>query len=111
MVVSRTRLASRLPAEVTSFVGRRRELTEARRLLSAGRLLTVTGVGGVGKTRLALRVADQVRRAFPDGVCLVELAAVHDPTLLPQTVSRQLGLRDASTEPTARCVATGISSA
>jgi predicted ATPase/DNA-binding CsgD family transcriptional regulator len=102
VIVSRTRLASRLPAELTSFVGRRRELTEARRLLSAGRLLTVTGVGGVGKTRLALRVADQVRRAFPDGVCLVELAAVHDPALLPQTVSRQLGLRDASTEPTAR---------
>ena len=102
MVVSRTRLASRLPAELTSFVGRRREVAEARRLLSAGRLLTVTGVGGVGKTRLALRVADQVRRAFPDGVCLVELAAVHDPALLPQTVSRQLGLRDASTEPTAR---------
>jgi predicted ATPase/DNA-binding CsgD family transcriptional regulator len=102
VVVSRTRLASRLPAELTSFVGRRRELAEARRLLSAGRLLTVTGVGGVGKTRLALRLADQVRRAFPDGVCLVELAAVNDPALLPQTVSRQLGLRDASTEPTAR---------
>ncbi|MCU1656271.1 MAG: LuxR family transcriptional regulator fused with ATPase domain [Pseudonocardiales bacterium] len=101
MVAGETRLAGRLPAEVTSFVGRRRELAEARRLLSARRLLTLTGPGGVGKTRLALRVVDQVRRAFPDGVYLAELDALDDPTLLPQTVAVALGLRDASDDPVA----------
>ena len=71
-----------LPAELTSFVGRRRELAETRRLLASSRLLTLTGVGGVGKTRLALRMAAEVRRTFPDGVWFVELAALHDPQLL-----------------------------
>jgi non-specific serine/threonine protein kinase len=56
-----------LPIDSTSFVGRRRELSEARRLLGDARLLTLTGVGGVGKTRLALRLAADVRRTFPDG--------------------------------------------
>ncbi|WP_462188359.1 hypothetical protein, partial [Frankia sp. CcWB2] len=58
---------SNLPAELTSFVGRRRELAEALRLLSGARLLTLTGPGGVGKTRLALRLAADRQRAFPDG--------------------------------------------
>ena len=70
-----------LPAELTSFVGRRRELSETRRLLASSRMLTLTGVGGVGKTRLALRMAAEVRRTFPDGVWFVELAALHDPQL------------------------------
>jgi predicted ATPase/DNA-binding CsgD family transcriptional regulator len=90
------RLVSRLPAEVTSFVGRRQELAEARRLLSASRLLTLTGPGGVGKTRLALRLADQVRRAFPDGVHLIELDALEDASLVPQTVAAALGIRDSA---------------
>jgi len=55
-----------LPVEVTSFVGRRRELTELRQLLTAARLVTVTGPGGVGETRLALRLAGDLRRLFPD---------------------------------------------
>jgi len=101
-VRGQARSTGTLPAELNSFVGRRRELAETRRLLSASRLLTLTGPGGVGKTRLALRVADQVRRAFPDGVWLVELASLHDPALLPQTVARELGLRDASAEPATR---------
>jgi predicted ATPase/DNA-binding CsgD family transcriptional regulator len=94
-------LASRLPAEVTSFVGRRHELAEARRLMSVSRLLTLTGPGGVGKTRLALRLADQVRRAFADGVYFVELDALNDPGLLPQTVATALGISDASDDPVA----------
>ena len=61
-----------LPAALTSFVGRQRELAEAARMLSAGRLLTLTGIGGVGKTRLAMRVAGDARGGFPDGVWLVE---------------------------------------
>ena len=57
-----------LPADLTSFVGRRSETQTVRKLLSADRLVTLTGVGGVGKTRLALRVAHDLRHAFPDGV-------------------------------------------
>jgi predicted ATPase/DNA-binding CsgD family transcriptional regulator len=90
-----------LPAELTSFVGRRRELAETRRMLSSSRLLTLTGVGGVGKTRLALRMAAEVRRTFPDGVWFVELAALHDPQLLPHTLANALELRQVSAEPTA----------
>ncbi|MFF0815819.1 ATP-binding protein [Rhodococcus sp. NPDC003318] len=83
-----------LPQELTSFVGRRRELIEARRLLSVSRLVTLTGIGGVGKTRLALRVADDARRTFADGVWLVELGELHDPDLVPDTVAAALGLRE-----------------
>ncbi|NMN98372.1 ATP-binding protein [Antrihabitans stalactiti] len=85
-----------LPADLTSFVGRRSEAGAVRQLLSADRLVTLTGVGGVGKTRLALRVAHDLRRAFPDGVCLVELASLKDPDLLPHTVIDALGIREQS---------------
>jgi non-specific serine/threonine protein kinase len=88
------RRAGNLPAQLTSFVGRRREVAEIRRLLSESRLVTLTGVGGAGKTRLSLRVAADLRRAFPDGVWFVELAALEDPALLTQTVASTLGLRD-----------------
>jgi predicted ATPase/DNA-binding CsgD family transcriptional regulator len=88
-----------LPAELTSFVGRRRELSETRRLLAGSRMLTLTGVGGVGKTRLALRMAAEVRRTFPDGVWFVELAALNDPQLLPHTVANTLELRQVSADP------------
>ncbi|MFF1614574.1 ATP-binding protein [Amycolatopsis sp. NPDC058278] len=90
------RSAGNLPAELTSFVGRRHELGEAKRLLSTARLVTLTGAGGVGKTRLALRVAADVRRAFPDGVWLVELADVGDAHLVPNTVATAFGLRGTS---------------
>ncbi len=96
---SNGRHTGRLPAEVTSFVGRRHEMAEVKRMLSASRLVTLTGVGGVGKTRLALRVAEDARRAFPDGVWLVELAALTDPALLAQSVSEALELRDHSSRP------------
>lgn len=93
-----------LPTELTTFVGRRRELAETRRMLSATRLLTLTGVGGVGKTRLALRMATEVRRSFPDGVWFVELAALHDPQLLAHTLANALELRQVSADPTADLV-------
>ncbi|GAB3900026.1 hypothetical protein GCM10029964_086800 [Kibdelosporangium lantanae] len=93
------RTGGNLPAELTSFVGRRGEISDLKRALSAGRLLTLTGVGGVGKTRLALRVAAGVRRAFADGVWLVELAALQDHALLEQTVADAMGLRDRSARP------------
>src|SRR5215813_5395279 len=88
---------SNLPIDVTSFVGRRRELSQARRLLGGARLLTLTGAGGVGKTRLALRLAGEVRRTFPDGVWLADLAPVQDGELVPQAVMAALGLHDHST--------------
>jgi len=95
----RGRLRGALPAELTSFVGRRHELHETRRLISAGRMLTLTGAGGVGKTRLALRTAAEVRRTFPDGVWFVELAALQDPQLVPHTVANTLELRQFSADP------------
>jgi predicted ATPase len=71
-----------LPIEVTSFVGRRRELGEVTRRLTESRLVTLTGAGGTGKTRLALRAAERVRRAFPDGLWFVDLTELRDPGLL-----------------------------
>ena len=88
------RAAGNLPAELTSFVGRRGELAEVRRLLAGSRLVTLTGVGGVGKTRLALRAAAGLRRAFRDGVWLVRLDQVRDEALVAQAVAMALGLQD-----------------
>ncbi|MFL6054011.1 MAG: ATP-binding protein, partial [Actinoallomurus sp.] len=78
---------------MTSFIGRRRELAAVKRLLSRGRLVTLTGVGGVGKTRLAIRVAGQIRRAFPDGVWLVDLAPAEARGSPARLVAEVLGCR------------------
>jgi non-specific serine/threonine protein kinase len=83
--------------DLTSFVGRRREIAEIKRLVPASRLVTLTGVGGVGKTRLAMRAAGGLGAGFPDGAWLVELAKVSEPALLASTVAEALGLRDQST--------------
>ncbi|KAF0958011.1 protein kinase domain-containing protein [Rhodococcus sp. T7] len=83
-----------LPLELTSFVGRRHELTEAKNMLAGSRLGTLAGIGGVGKTRLALRVAETVRRDYPDGVWLVALGELHEGSLLVDAVAGALGLRD-----------------
>ncbi|WP_174187905.1 ATP-binding protein [Nocardia barduliensis] len=91
-----------LPAEVTSFVGRRGELAAAKRLLPTTRVLTLLGPGGVGKTRLSRQVGVAVARAFPDGVWLVELADVHDPDLVTVTVAEVLALRDDTAAPLPR---------
>ncbi|MBP2707125.1 AAA family ATPase [Microbispora sp. RL4-1S] len=92
------RQVGNLPADLTSFVGRRRELTEIRRMLSVSRLVTLTGVGGVGKTRLALRAAAEQHRAF-DKVVLADLTGLTDPELVVETVAAAAGLRDQSTRP------------
>ncbi|MFF4502154.1 ATP-binding protein [Streptomyces sp. NPDC001401] len=88
-----------LPVETTSFVDRRGEQTEGRELLAKARLVTLTGPGGVGKTRLAARVAARVERAFPDGVRFVHLAGLHDPALVPLAAADALGLHDHSAQP------------
>jgi predicted ATPase/DNA-binding CsgD family transcriptional regulator len=87
---------SNLPSELTSFVGRRSELREVKRLLATTRLLTLTGSGGAGKTRLALRAAADMARGFPDGAWLVLLAPVQDPMLVPQAVFGALRVHDLS---------------
>jgi non-specific serine/threonine protein kinase len=87
---------SGLPAELTSFVGRRGELREVKRLLATTRLLTLTGSGGAGKTRLALRAAADMARGFPDGAWLVSLAPVGDPLLVTQAVFSALRVYDLS---------------
>ncbi|WP_370937398.1 LuxR C-terminal-related transcriptional regulator [Amycolatopsis sp. cg13] len=86
--------APNLPAEITSFVGRRNDLAAIRQIFSTTRLVTLTGIGGVGKTRLALRAASEMKRALTDGVCLVSLAALSQPDLVPQTVADALRLRE-----------------
>ncbi|MGW0595783.1 ATP-binding protein [Streptomyces sp. NPDC002776] len=85
--------------EPTSFVDRRAELAAGRRLLARSRLVTLTGPGGVGKTRLATRLADRVRGAFPDGVRFVGLAGLDDPALVPHAAADALGLHDHSGRP------------
>jgi len=83
-----------LPAELTSFVGRRRELAAIRSTLSDARLLTLTGAGGVGKTRLALHAGRELSRTLPDGVWLVELQELRNANLLPTVIMTALGMRD-----------------
>jgi predicted ATPase/DNA-binding winged helix-turn-helix (wHTH) protein len=83
-----------LPAELSSFIGRRRELEELPLLLAGSRLLTLTGSGGVGKTRLGLRLASDLVDGFPDGVWVVDLGALSGPDLIPATVASALGLRE-----------------
>lgn len=95
-----THRAGNLPAEVTSFIGRRHELAEVRKKLAAGRLVSLVGPGGVGKTRLAIRSATDLGRGFPDGAWQVELAELHHPTLVGNAVIAALDLRDqTATEP------------
>jgi predicted ATPase/DNA-binding NarL/FixJ family response regulator/tetratricopeptide (TPR) repeat protein len=86
--------SNNLPRELTSFVGREREVAEVSRLLSTTRLLTLTGSGGVGKTRLSQRVAADLGPSFPDGIWLVELAGLGDPSLLTPAVGSVLGIRE-----------------
>ncbi len=82
-----------LPAPLTSFIGREHHLSEVTRLLATTRLFTLTGAGGVGKTRFSLELAARVLDDFEDGVWLVELAPVSDPQLAPQEILSSLGLR------------------
>jgi class 3 adenylate cyclase len=83
-----------LPAQMTSFIGREKELAEVKQVLSAHRLVTLTGSGGAGKSRLSLQVGMDCLHEFPDGVWLVELAPVTDPALVPQTLLSTFHLRE-----------------
>jgi predicted ATPase len=96
-----------LPAPLTSFIGREREVGDVKTRLAAGRLVTLTGVG-CGKTRLALEVARSLRDRYADGVWLVELAALRDPARMPQTVGAVFDLHETSGEPIATALATSL---
>jgi predicted ATPase len=85
-----------LPAQTTSFIGREREIRELKDLLWTSRLVTLSGAGGVGKTRLALELAAEVSGRFPDGVWFSELAALSEPDLVPKTVASALGIPEQS---------------
>jgi non-specific serine/threonine protein kinase len=96
MATLSAKLPDTVPADLTSFVGRRHDIAAVRQLFAVARLVTLTGIGGTGKTRLALRVARDVRRAFAEGVCLVELAPLADAALLPHAVIGALGIPEQS---------------
>ncbi|HEY3060590.1 MAG TPA: AAA family ATPase, partial [Chloroflexota bacterium] len=88
-----------LPTQLTSFVGREREVDQVRTTLLNGRLVTLTGPGGIGKTRLALEVARGSAIDFPSGVWLVQLAPIADPLLVPSVLAAELGIKEAPPKP------------
>ena len=88
-----------LPVQLTSFVGRERELAAVQQLLLVERLVTLTGAGGIGKTRLALQAAADLVDQFPDGVWLVDLAPLADPMLVPQAIATAVGVREQPEHP------------
>jgi non-specific serine/threonine protein kinase len=88
-----------LPYQLTSFVGREQEIAQLEELVTAHRLVTLTGAGGAGKTRLAIEVASRLTDAFPDGVWLVELAALSDPRLVPQAAAQVFEVKEQPRRP------------
>ena len=91
----------KVPVPLTSFIGRVKELKEVAGLFSKCRLITLTGSGGVGKTRLAIQVVAEVMDLFPDGVWFLDLAPLSDPALVPNTLAALLGLRESGEMPVA----------
>ncbi|HEV2473547.1 MAG TPA: BTAD domain-containing putative transcriptional regulator, partial [Chthonomonadales bacterium] len=85
--------AGHLPSPLTSFIGREAEAREVQDLLGSSRLMTLTGSGGVGKTRLAIHVGAPVSTSYPDGVWFIDLASLTDPLLVPQAAATVLGIR------------------
>ena len=81
-----------LPAQLTSFIGRQQDIIQVKELVTEHRLVTLTGSGGVGKTRLASKVAEEILESFPNGVWLVELASISNPEQVPQACAQVLGI-------------------
>jgi predicted ATPase/DNA-binding SARP family transcriptional activator len=91
-------ISTNIPVPLTSFVGRERELQEIAKLLHSSRLLTLTGTGGVGKTRLAIQTANDALKRFKDGVFWVGLAGLSDPKLIPNEIAKSLQIREIASE-------------
>jgi len=89
-------IPNNLPIQLTSFIGREKEIAELKRELKGHHIVTLTGSGGTGKTRLCLQVAAEVIDSFPDGVWLLELAPITDPALVPYALANLLGLRESA---------------
>jgi predicted ATPase/class 3 adenylate cyclase len=98
-------LPNNLPHQLTSFIGREREMEAVKRLLASNRLLTLTGSGGCGKTRLALQMAADLLHEYPDGVWLAQMEALTDPALVPQTVAAAVSVREEPGRPMTRTLA------
>lgn len=92
-------IPNNFPQQLTSFVGREQEIQEVLHLLKTTRLLTLTGTGGCGKTRLALQVGAEVLENYADGVWFIDLAPVNDPALIPQTVATVLNVKEEASRP------------
>ena len=92
-------LPNNLPLQLTSFVGRERELAEAKELLGKTRLLTLLGMGGLGKTRLSLQIGADLLDEYPDGVWFLDLAPITDPSLVPSEAAQVLGVREEPGKP------------
>jgi predicted ATPase/class 3 adenylate cyclase len=107
----KTLYRTNLPVQSTPFIGRDRELAEVCGLLKTSRLLTLTGTGGAGKTRLAIQAAAEVAEEYPDGVFLAELASIRETDLVLPTVAHAAGIAEAPPEPIAARLATALSSA
>jgi predicted ATPase/class 3 adenylate cyclase len=101
-------LPNNLPAQVTTFVGRTREMAEVKRLLDATRMLTLTGAGGTGKTRLSLQVAAEVLDRFPHGVWLIELATISDPALVTEAIANAVDIREEAGRPPLETIADAL---
>jgi non-specific serine/threonine protein kinase len=99
----------KLPQPLTTFIGREKEIAQLGVLLGRTRLLTLTGAGGCGKTRLAIQVARSLLEAYPDGVWFVEFASLADPSLVPRAVAAALGLQERPGEPLTRTIAQRLS--
>ena len=99
-----------LPQQLTSFIGREKEIAQVKELLATARLLTLTGAGGCGKTRLAMQVAGDLLESYPDGTWLVELAPLTDPGLVPQAVANVLGLKEQPGQNLTRAIADHLES-
>lgn len=96
---SQNDIPNNLPSQLTSFVGRKKELGDVKKLLQHTPLLTLVGPGGTGKTRLSLQAAGEMLGQYPDGVWLVELAPIFDPLLVPRTTAIAIGLREEPQRP------------
>ena len=110
VAASEAAAVSSIPVPLTSFVGRERELKKIAELLSSARLLTLTGPGGVGKTRLAIVAAGQSLKKFRDGVFWVSMVGISDANLVPQAIAEVLQVREVPTEPLVQTLITHLKS-